>query len=219
MERGGNYIYVSDGSSLSGELFNIPQSYRQYIGGVYISRGLLGDRIRKLAIDVRQHFGDRCITILVVLRGAFRFAKDLVEGLDRLQSASQLPKPYVLEFIRIKSYVNDSSGNDISISGFDINELRGKNVLVVEDLIDTGKTMQLLMGRLHEVGAADLRLAVTLYKRNPEGVPIHCDFIGFSVPNDFIVGYHMDYNDYFTDLAHLCSLNDEGKSTFRIQAP
>mmetsp|Transcript_10613 Transcript_10613/g.20499 ORF Transcript_10613/g.20499 Transcript_10613/m.20499 type:complete len:219 (-) Transcript_10613:2084-2740(-) len=218
MEREGNYIYISDTASLPGDLFNIPTNYRQYIGGVYISRGLLTDRIRKLAIDIRQHFGDKCITILVVLRGAFRFAKDLVEGLDRLQNSETTPKPYVLEFIRIKSYVNDQSAADIEISGLDVGELAGKHVLVVEDLIDTGRTMNTLMTKLKQVGCADLKLAVALYKRNPEGAPVACDFVGFSVPNDFIVGYHMDYNDYFTDLAHLCWLNETGKTSFRVES-
>lgn len=217
MERGGNYIYVSEEASLSADLFNVPTSYRQYIGGVYISRGLMTDRIRKLAIDIREHFGDKRITILVVLRGAFRFAKDLVEGLDRLQHAGSIPKPYVLEFIRIKSYVNDQSSADIEISGLDISKLAGKNVLVVEDLIDTGRTMSTLMAKLRNVGIEDLKLAVALYKRNLEGTHVDCDFIGFSVPNDFIVGYHMDYNDYFTDLAHLCWLNESGKTSFRIE--
>jgi hypoxanthine phosphoribosyltransferase len=217
MERQGNYIYIADDASLPIELFSLPSAYQQYIGGVYISRGLLNDRIRKLAIDIRQHFGENCITILVVLRGAFRFAKDLVEGLDRLHHASHVPKPYVLEFIRVKSYINDHSMKDMEISGLDINKLAGKHVLIVEDLIDTGRTMLALLEKLRQIPTADIRVAVALHKRNTTGVPVNCDFVGFSVPDDFIVGYHMDYNDYFTDLAHLCSLNELGRSTFRVE--
>jgi hypoxanthine phosphoribosyltransferase len=217
MERQGNYIYIADDASLPSELFSLPTNYQQYIGGVYVSRGLLNDRIRKLAIDIRKHYGEHCITILVVLRGAFYFAKDLVEGLDRLHHASHVTKPYVLEFIRVKGYANHDCMNDIEMSGFDIHQLAGKHVLVVEDLIDTGRTMLTLMEKLRQIATADLRLAVALYKRNQEGISVDCDFVGFSVPDDLLVGYCKDYNDNFTDLAHLCWLNELGKSTFRVE--
>jgi hypoxanthine phosphoribosyltransferase len=82
------------------------------------------------------------ITILCLLKGAFRFARDLTKEFDRMENT--LVKPYEVEFVRVKSYVNESSG-DVSITGLDLSVLVGRHVLILDDLVDSGKSMKTLM--------------------------------------------------------------------------
>jgi len=114
--------------------------------------------------------------------------------MDKLQYIRNTYRPYDLEFIRVKSYTNDQQ-TGVTISGLDIATLRGKDVLIVEDMVDSGKTMQKLLETLGSVGCASLRVTTLVVKRNPLGTGFIPDFVGFSLPNDWIVGYHTDYND------------------------
>lgn len=104
-------------------------------------------------------------------------------------------KPYEMEFIKAKSYENDSSSGTVTITGLEGISLQNKHVLVVEDLIDTGRTLKALVSKLREYEPADLKITTLIYKRNEENGGFLPDFLGISVPNEFIVGYHMDYND------------------------
>ena len=223
MERG-NWIYVEDSHRRDNHEFSIPARYLPYVDGIYVNRGTIKDRIRKLAEDIAAYFGDKTITILVVLRvttiqGGFRFSKDLVAALDNLPLTST--KPYEMEFIKAKSYENDTSSGTVTITGLEGISLQNKHVLVVEDLIDTGRTLRALVSKLREYEPADLKITTLIYKRNEENCGFLPDFLGISVPNEFIVGYHMDYNDvrfmqYFRDFPHLARVNELGKETFRI---
>ena len=130
--------------------------------------------------------------------------------MDKMQYNRTLIRPYDLEFIRVKSYTNDQMIG-VTISGLDITTLHGKDVLIVEDMIDSGKTMQKLLETLSTVGCASIRVTTLVVKRNPTGTGYIPDFVGFSLPNDWIVGYHTDYNDVsaYTDVqrlgAHMCA--------------
>lgn len=197
-------VVVADKAGFDPRLLSIPPIYQvpfsqEFIESVLLPHGLIEDRIKRLATDIRETYGDRTITMLVILRvtntqGAFRYAKDLVDAMDKLQYVRTTYRPYDLEFIRVKSYTNDQQ-TGVTISGLDIATLRGKDVLIVEDMVDSGKTMQKLLETLGSVGCASLRVTTLVVKRNPLGTGFIPDFVGFSLPNDWIVGYHTDYND------------------------
>lgn len=185
-----------------------------YIDRVLVPRGLIQDRVRKLAEDVIECFGSGSFVCLVVLRGAFRFSKDLIEQIEEIPT--QTPRKIDIEFIRAKSYVNNVR-KDVTVEGIDGLKLRGKNVLIIEDLIDSGSTLTKVVDIIRNHGPALLKVAVFAFKQNPENRTIKPDFCGFTLPNLWIVGYHVDYNDYFRDLKHLCSLNQEGIDCFRVE--
>ena len=192
-------VMVSDEGGIEPDLVAVPQIYKvsftqEFIDKVLVPHGLIEDRIKKLASEIREVYGDRTITMLVILRGAFRYAKDLVDAMDKLQYSRTSYHPYDLEFIRVKSYTGDQQAG-VNISGLDVNTLRGKDVLIVEDMIDSGRTMEKLLEALNAVGCASLRVTTLVVKRNPQGTGYIPDFVGFSLPNDWIVGYHTDYND------------------------
>lgn len=212
MEKG-PYIFVNDEDYVIPSLFSIPSHYAPYIGGVFVSKGLIQDRIKKISEDVMNHFQDNPITILVVLRGAFRYAKDLIEAIDSLPNPNF--RHYNLEFIRARSYVNNVQ-QEVVVEGLDSLDLEGKHVLIVEDLVDRGKTLSRVVELVRAKNPADLKISVLAFKRNPVNQWIVPDFIGFSLPNDWIIGYHIDYNNHFRDLPHICKLNDHGIEKFRV---
>ncbi|XP_048652530.1 hypoxanthine-guanine phosphoribosyltransferase isoform X2 [Marmota marmota marmota] len=102
---------------------------------------------------------------------------------------------------RSPSVVNDQSTGDIKvIGGDDLSTLTGKNVLIVEDIIDTGKTMQTLLSLVKQYNPKMVKVASLLVKRTSRSVGYRPDFVGFEIPDKFVVGYALDYNEYFRDL-------------------
>ncbi len=92
--------------------------------------------------------------------------------------------------------------------------LKGKNVLIVEDIIDTGRTMQRLLATLNKHEPKSVTVACLLRKRTPlsDGYAPH--YVGFEIPDNFVVGYALDYNEYFRDLGHICAINEHGKEKY-----
>ncbi|CAG9324897.1 unnamed protein product [Blepharisma stoltei] len=214
MERQGDYVYIEDGAYTSANLLCIPEKYKAYIDLVFISKGQIEDRILRLAETLTSESKTRSIALIVILRGAFRFAKDLVDGIDRACYKEQFV--YTIDFIRARSYVGQTQ-HDIILEGLDALDLEGKEVVIVEDLVDSGNTLSRVASIIREKNPASLKICVLIYKRNPENTRIVPDHIGFSVPNEWIIGYHTDYNNYFRDLPHICLLNDAGKEEFRTK--
>lgn len=89
-------------------------------------------------------------------------------------------------------------------------------MLVIEDIYDTGTTMKQLLNKLNELGASSLRVAIAFHKRNPANLKHNykADYLGFVVPNDFIVGYGVDYNEKFRETKHLFKINSSGIAKF-----
>ncbi|XP_023320940.1 hypoxanthine-guanine phosphoribosyltransferase [Eurytemora carolleeae] len=103
-----------------------------------------------------------------------------------------------VDFIRLKSYENDQSSGEIKIIGLDnLDSLEGKNVLIVEDIIDTGKTMNKLLNTLSKYKPKSVKVACLLRKRTPLSSGYAPDYVGFEIPDKFVVGYALDYNEYF----------------------
>jgi len=93
--------------------------------------------------------------------------------------------------------------------------IAGRDIVVVEDIVDTGLTMTKLLPVLKDAGATSVRVCTLLEKRTPRSCGFKADFIGFSVPDSFVVGYNLDYNEAFRDLAHICVINKAGIDVFK----
>ena len=107
------------------------------------------------------------------------------------------------------------SSGEIQVIGMDdLSILKGKNVLIVEDIIDTGRTMQRLLATLEKFQPKSITVACLLRKRThlSDGYAPH--HVGFEIPDKFVVGYALDYNEYFRDLAHICAINEHGKEKY-----
>ena len=88
-------------------------------------------------------------------------------------------------------------------------------MLIVEDIIDSGLTMVKLLSEIRKIGPKSLRVASLFWKRNPKSVGYVPHYVGFNIPDQFIIGYNLDYNDYFRELNHVCVISDAAKSRFR----
>ncbi|KAB0386621.1 hypothetical protein FD755_001577 [Muntiacus reevesi] len=181
------------------DLFCIPNHYAEDLEKVFIPHGLIMDRTERLARD-----------------GGCKFFADLLDYIKVLNRNSDRSIPMTVDFIRLKSYCNDQSTGDIKvIGGDDLSTLTGKNVLIVEDIIDTGKTMQALLSLVKRYNPKMVKVASLLVKRTPRSVGYRPDFVGFEIPDKFVVGYALDYNEHFRDLNHVCVISNTGKAKYK----
>jgi hypoxanthine phosphoribosyltransferase len=154
---------------------------------------LIRERVAELAAEINALYGGRKLVVVCVLKGAFMFFADLVRRLD----APELE----VDFVRLARYGCSMHSNravsfvkDAEIS------FEGKHVLVVEDIIDTGRTLEFLMRSFSTRGAESLRLAVMVDKQERREVPVTAHFTGFALSGGFVVGYGLDYAERYRGL-------------------
>ncbi|XP_006814065.1 hypoxanthine-guanine phosphoribosyltransferase-like [Saccoglossus kowalevskii] len=201
------------------DMFCIPRHYEEDLESVLLPRGLIADRTERLARNIVQDMDNSgAVYALCVLKGGYKFFTDLLDCIKALNRNAETSIPMYVDFIRLKSYENDKSSGEIKVIGGDnLSNLTGKNVLIVEDIVDTGKTMQKLLNIVSKFQPASVKVASLLVKRTHRSVGYRPDYIGFEVPDEFVVGYALDYNEYFRDLSHICVINENGKKKYSTQ--
>uniref|UniRef100_T2MHI0 Hypoxanthine phosphoribosyltransferase n=1 Tax=Hydra vulgaris TaxID=6087 RepID=T2MHI0_HYDVU len=211
------FIKVEDNGHLySIDHFSVPRHYEDSIGSILIPHGLIADRIERMARDIHEGFEGESMILLCILKGGFRFSQDLMNYIGAINCNSGKSFQIGLDFLRLKSYTNEESG-ELKIMGVDaLESLKGKNVLIVEDIVDTGNTMQQLLKTLDVYQPKSVKVASLLLKRRPDSTGYIPDYVGFEIPNKFVIGYALDYNEYFRDLNHICVINDFGKKKYAI---
>jgi len=136
---------------------------------------------KKINIDIK---GQTPI-FLVILNGSFMFAGDLLKKIEL---------PCEVSFVKLASYVGTQSTEKVrQLIGFN-EDIKGRTIIIVEDIIDSGITMENVLGQLDSMGAADVRIATLLFKPEAFRKSYKIDYIGIEIPNDFIVGYGLDYD-------------------------
>ncbi|ORZ02442.1 phosphoribosyltransferase-like protein [Syncephalastrum racemosum] len=187
--------------------FVIPKHYEQDVSSILIPHGVIMDRIQKLArLIVDDTTGP--LVVCCILKGGHQYFADLVNYIKALTKSNGQSVPLSLEFIRVKSYKNDKSeGVTVSLSEEECKDFAGKNLLIVEDIIDTGKTMVKLLQKLDTYKPKSVRVTSLLVKKTPRSNGYIPDYVGFAIPDAFVVGYALDYNEYFRDLDHICVIS------------
>ena len=161
---------------------------------LFLSENEILEGIKRLAQKVKQDLKDKDPILICVLNGAFMFASDLIKQLDF---------PCELAFIRLKSYEGTKSvGKVKEIFGL-IEEIENRNVLILEDIIDTGHTMHGLLENLNKRKPASLRIATLLFKPGALQLAIKPDYVAIEIPNNFIVGYGLDYKGHGRNLKNI----------------
>eukprot|EP00923_Selenidium_pygospionis_P048991 GHVN01084352.1.p1 GENE.GHVN01084352.1~~GHVN01084352.1.p1 ORF type:complete len:247 (-),score=49.89 GHVN01084352.1:283-1023(-) len=123
--------------------------------------------------------------------------------------------PYLEHYIRLRSYRGSEKTSQLEVIGEDLDMVRGENVLIVEDIIDTGETLRKFTGWLQDsLKPKSICIASLLERRRPGQEVFKGDFVGFSIPDGFVIGYGLDYHEYFRDLEHVCLMNQEGAEHF-----
>jgi hypoxanthine phosphoribosyltransferase len=157
--------------------------------------------VKKLAAEIRQDYQDTYPLVIGVLKGSFMFMADLIRLLEF---------PLEVEFIRLSSYGRgrESSGRIKVVQGLR-SRVRGRDVLIVEDIVDTGLTTAFLLDYLGKKKPASLRLCALTDKPSRRQVPVTIDYLGFTVPNKFVVGYGLDWDEKFRNLPDIYVLEVE----------
>uniref|UniRef100_A0A4X1TUN8 Phosphoribosyltransferase domain-containing protein 1 n=1 Tax=Sus scrofa TaxID=9823 RepID=A0A4X1TUN8_PIG len=202
-------------------LFTYPQHYYGDLEYVLIPHGIIVDRIERLAKDIMKDIGYCDIMVLCVLKGGYKFCADLVEHLKSISRNSDRFVSMKVDFIRLKSYRNDQSMDEMQIiGGEDLSTLAGKlnlSVLFAKDVVGTGRTMKALLSSIEKYKPNMIKVALYLFKLCSFFFPLSpCSDAGFEIPNLFVVGYALDYNEYFRDLNHICVINEHGKEKYRV---
>lgn len=162
---------------------------------VLFSEKEIDDRIRELAKEISRDYKGKEITIICILKGATFFACELAKRLER---------PVNIEFMRCSSYGDETeSSREVKILLDLDNPIKDKDILVVEDIIDTGRTMRTLLEVLKNRGAASVKLCALLDKPERREVEVHADYLGFTIPDKFVVGYGLDYAQKYRNLPYI----------------
>ncbi len=161
---------------------------------VLISDERIDKRLGELAGQIEADFTDDDMVVVGVLKGSFIFMADLVRRINR---------PLSCDFVRVSSYHDDQSTGIIRME-FDMTQpVEGKNVLLVEDIVDTGKTLRHLLKHLETKGPKSLRVASLLFKDMGTGVRDLVDYVGFEVPKRYVVGYGLDSKGLYRSLPYV----------------
>jgi hypoxanthine phosphoribosyltransferase len=178
---------------------------------VLISQDRISARLREMAgqitADHLQSDSDTELTIVPILTGAMIFCGDLIR---------QLPIKMRIGLITVSSYPGASVRASLpQVIGQQLGDIRGRHVLLVDDILDSGGTIRRVMPILQELGAASVKTCVLLRKDRSEVRDLAIDYVGFQIPDEFVVGYGLDYDNYYRNLPDIVTLKPRvyGQST------
>ncbi|MBP5365618.1 MAG: hypoxanthine phosphoribosyltransferase [Bacteroidales bacterium] len=162
-----------------------------------IPESAIQDAVRAVAEKINRDLEGKDPLFVCILNGAFMFAADLMKCVSI---------PCEISFVKVASYAGTSTTGKVKeLIGFNEN-LDGRTVVLVEDIVDTGITIDMLRKQVSAKGAADVRVATMLYKPDSFRMDIKPEYIGLNIPNDFIVGHGLDYNGYGRNLKDIYTL-------------
>ena len=168
------------------------QEIYKKLGKVVIDYNSIKEKIKEIAHKIEHDYKNKEIVLIGNLKGAFRFLADLV---------SELNIPVIIDFIAFASYIGTHQDERIRIVKDLKLDVEGKEVIVVEDIIDTGVTMDYIIKYLKEIkGAKEVKICALLDKPSRRVVEIPIHYKGFEIDDVFVVGYGLDYNEYFREL-------------------
>jgi hypoxanthine phosphoribosyltransferase len=163
---------------------------------VLFTEDQLREGILRLADQVRSHYDGRPLTIVGVLIGSVVLVADLIRRLEI---------PLKVDMVQARSYQGTRPG-PLTINTDMLGDIRGRHVLLVDDIFDTGNTLDELIPQFDDLGPATLRTAVLLRKQGRSQVPRQPDFVAFDIPDVFVVGYGLDYCDAYRNLPYVAAL-------------
>jgi hypoxanthine phosphoribosyltransferase len=167
---------------------------------ILIKRDEIAKAVDRLASQIKRDYQGKQPLLIGVLKGSFVFMADLIRQLDL---------PLELDFVRLSSYgaARESSGKVRIVQGVGT-PIKGRDVLVVEDIVDTGITTSFLLDYLGKRKPASLKLCALTDKPSRRRVTVTIDYLGFTVPNEFVVGYGLDCDERFRNLPDIYALED-----------
>lgn len=166
---------------------------------VLVPEDQIQQAIARLAAEIREREGHKPLTVIAVMTGSIIFLADLVRKLDM---------PLRIGVIQARSYSGTERGS-LAINADMLPEIAGRDVLVLDDIFDTGHTLLEVLSLLDEYKPKSLRSAVLILKRGKQRVNLQPDYVGLEIPDVFVVGYGLDYNDAYRNLPYLAALESQ----------
>jgi len=161
----------------------------------------IAERVGELGAQISDDYAGESVLLIAVLRGAALFIADL---------ARAMTVPVEIDFMAVSSYGSSTKSSGVVRIIKDLDEgIEGRHVIVVEDIIDTGLTLKYLLRNLASRGPKSLEVATLLSKEGKQRVPISCKYVGFDVPDEFVVGYGLDYAEHYRNLPYIGVLKPE----------
>jgi hypoxanthine phosphoribosyltransferase len=177
-----------------------PAHWRKEIESVLISRESIAHRVRSLARQIEKDFAGRDLVIVALLNGTVVFLADLLR---------RLSLPLRLDFIGVSSYGAGTESAELVFTKELRLDVSGRDVLLVDDILDTGKTLFRVSAKLRRLGPRQIKTCVLLDKPSRRVEKIAADYVGFTIPNHFVVGYGLDYAERYRNLPFVGVLHPE----------
>jgi len=155
--------------------------------------------VEQLAREIDQHYGAQPLTVIAVMTGSIVLFADLIR---------MLSMPLRVGVVQASSYRGGTVAGELTVDKRMMIDVQGRDVMLVDDIFDTGQTLQRLMDEIGEMGAASVRSAVLLQKKRCHDVAVRPDFVAFEIPDEFVVGYGLDFQDHYRNLPFLGVLED-----------
>jgi hypoxanthine phosphoribosyltransferase len=169
----------------------VPARWRAEVERVLITGQQIKRRLRVMALDIQQDFHDRDLVVVSLLNGTVMFLADLVRCLSL---------PLRLDFIGVSSYGAGTQSGELVFTKDLRLDVRGRDVLLVDDILDTGKTMTRVLEKIEALGPRRIRICVLLDKTSRRIEPVHPHYVGFEIPDVFVVGYGLDFAERYRNL-------------------
>lgn len=165
-----------------------------------ISKDSIQSRVRELAKEISTEFKGEEVIVVGVLKGSFIFCADLIREMDL---------PVILDFISVSSYEGTESTGELKINLDIKTDVSGKNVILVEDIIDTGLTISSLVKRFEALSPKSLKVASLLYKPARIQHKVDIDYLAYEIEDHFVIGYGLDFNGLYRELPYVGIYNGE----------
>jgi hypoxanthine phosphoribosyltransferase len=167
---------------------------------ILLTESQIQARLDVLGAEIQQDYGGGEFTVVAILTGTVMFVADLLR---------RMPGPMRLDYIGLSSYHGATrSTGELTITKSLKLDVTGRDVLIVDDILDTGHTLTKARQMIHDLGPRTLKTCVFLEKEVPHVGNIRADYVGFRIPNEFIVGYGLDYQERYRNLPYVATLRD-----------
>lgn len=174
---------------------------KQLMEKIIITESELKERIAALGLQITKDYQDKPLVIVSILKGSFIFTSDLIR---------QIQLPLTVDFMAVSSYGNATQSTGVVKIIKDLDKsIEGKHILIVEDIIDSGLTLTYLKEILSARGTASIKICTLLDKPAHRKEKVAIDYVGFEVPDEFIVGYGIDYAEQYRNLPYIGILKRE----------
>lgn len=169
----------------------VPSGWRSEVASVLITKRQLARRVRELSAEIELEYAGRELVVVSLLSGTVMFLADLIRNLSL---------PLRLDFIGVSSYRDGTDSGELVFTKELRLDVRGREVLLVDDILDTGRTMKRVLGKVLSLKPQRIRTCVLLDKPARRAEEVRADYVGFTIPDLFVVGYGLDFAERYRNL-------------------